>query len=457
MPSPVLVWVTLILACIASVTLGLAISAASNSERAATGLLGIIVVFNLFFSGGVDFNERFQPILERISVYAVSHWAAEGISISTQLYCWASNPRFQDFFSRGHLASVWLFIIVYMCVALALAFIALRLQEIWFSPRDRLFKAIFNEHMLMLAPMILIAFSWATFLKNRSLDYYNLRAQEDNVRIENSASRNLFQTGVGMISQSLCPLPTPLPPPVTPMVAVPPTLAADPLTPSAQITEAATLPAANPTALPQITALPESSENDLAPLPIGVITRETSILFVPGRPDFPLENLPANSAFILLGKDIEASWFRVKELHTGRHLVGWLPIEATNLPAAQTGQTASPPVCAAPRAYLEVDGLAPAAEWNSDVEGHVVAVIDLFRDQAGGETVPSQLVVEINGALYDSYTIQVTRQAFVFRGLAVDLRISAGDRLGLYLATPIGNDNLHLRASIFFVPVGCSF
>jgi ABC-type multidrug transport system ATPase subunit len=456
MPSPIMVWLTLILACIASVTLGLAISAASNSERAATGLLGIVVVFNLFFSGGVDFNERFQPILERISVYAVSHWAAEGISVSTQLYCWASNPRFQDFFSSGHLVSVWLFIVVYMCIAFALAFIALRLQEIWFSPRDRLLKAILNEHMLILVPVTLIAFSWATFLKGRSLDYYNLRAQEDNVRIENSVSRNLFQTGVGYVSQSLCPLPTPLPPPATPMVAIPPTsVSGDPsLQPQVALTGA---PTASPTPLPQLTAPPQSGDSNLAPLPVGVITRETPILFIPGRSDFPLESLPANSAFILLGKDVEESWFRIKELHTGRYLVGWLPVDATNLPPAQTGQTASPPVCAAPRAYLEMDGLAPSAEWTSDVAGHVVTVVDLFRDQAGAETVPSQLVVEINDETHDTYTIQVTRQAFIFRGLAIDVRINAGDRLHFYLASPIGNDNLHLRASIFFVPNGCSF
>ena len=106
-PEANLVLVTLILACIASVTLGLAISAASSSERTATGLLGIAVVFHLFFSGGVDFNERFRWFLERISVFAASHWAAEGIASSSQLYCWAANPRFQDFYSWGHLASVW--------------------------------------------------------------------------------------------------------------------------------------------------------------------------------------------------------------------------------------------------------------------------------------------------------------------------------------------------------------
>lgn len=465
MPAPYLVMVTLFLACIASVTLGLAISAASNSERTATGLLGIVVVFNLFFSGGVDFNERFQPFLERISVFAPSHWAAEGISVGIQIYCWASNPRFQDFFSLGHLASVWLYLVVFILVALGLAFVALRMQDIWFARRDRIFKALLNEHMLLLLPLIIIAWSWALFLNHRSQEYFHLRADADNVRIENALYRNLFQTVNGYVSQSQCPAPTPLPPMPTPMVAVVPTqplsatetipvepaLVGEPTqAPFGEVTETITTPAAP-------VASTVESDPGIAPLPVGAVVSTTPILFGPYQRDIPLEVLPPNAAFTLLGKDLEGNWFRIKEDHTGRRLVGWVPVRSTNLLPALTGEVGSPPACAAPRAFLESDGIMPVVSWKSDVDGYVVAVLDVFRNSPGVETVPSQLVMKVNGEVIDAYPIQPSRQAFLFRGLVIETRVNMDEILEFFIETPLSDETLYMRGSMFFVPVGCSF
>jgi hypothetical protein len=462
MPALSPVMVTLYLACIASVTLGLAISAASNSERTATGLLGIVVVFNLFFSGGVDFNERFQPLLERISVFAPSHWAAEGISVGIQLYCWAANPRLQDFFSYGHLASVWLYLGVYILATLVLAFVALRLGDIWFARRDRIAKAVFSEHMLLLYPLIIIAWSWALFLNQRSQEYFHLRADEDNVRIENAMYSNLFQTVNGRVSQSLCPAPTPLPPLPTPMVAIPPTPADIPADIEADSLPTATLEGESLPTLPALTPDTEGEPTDvadsgIAPLPIGALTTAAPILFSPAREDIPLDVLAQNSTFTLLGKDLEENWFRVRENATGRQLVGWIQVNRTNLPTSQTGQVPSPPACAAPRAYLEGDGQTPAVSWSSDIAGNVVAVVDLFRQSPGIEIRPGQLVMKINGEVVDSYPIDATRQAFLFRGLVVETRISTDESLEFMIESPLSDELLHIRAGVFYVPFDCSF
>ena len=132
--------------------------------------------------------------------------------------------------------------------------------------------------------------------------------------------------------------------------------------------------------------------NSPPPLPSGKVLSETGILFGPQHGDFPIETLPANTNVILLGKDLEERWFRVKEEATGRHLVGWIPVITTDLPVSQTSFSASPPQCAAPRAYLEGNEISPYVEWTSDVSGHVVLVVDLFRD-AGRSGAPNWEVV----------------------------------------------------------------
>ncbi len=464
-PEPYLVLVTLVLACIASVTLGLAISAAASSERTATGLLGIAVVFHLFFSGGVDFNERFRWLLDRISVFAASHWAAEGISSSTQLYCWAANPRFQDFYSWGHITSIWLNLVVYILLAMVLAFVALRMQDHWFPRKIRLQKAMMNRHVWSVIPLIVIAGSWAAFLDARSQEYYSLRSDQDNIRIENSVQVNFFQESTGLVSQSLCPLPTELPPPATVMIAIPPTPFPTAIQEDAEMVnlQATAEPASalednpveNQPVVLEDTAVDSSS---LPPLPTGSILSETGILFGPNHGDYPIEKLPANTKFTLLGKDLEERWFRIKEEATGRHLVGWVPIITTDLPVSKTGFTASPPQCAAPRAYLEGNQSSPTVEWTSDVNGHVVLVVDLFRDDAGLELKTGKLFVNINGEIVDTYPIQATRQSFIFRGLAIDIQVQEGDQLKLFFENSVLQDQLvRIRTSIYYVPSNCSF
>ena len=88
----------------------------------------------------------------------------------------------------------------------------------------------------------------------------------------------------------------------------------------------------------------------------------------------------------------------------------------------------------------------------------MVAVVDLFRDEAGPQFPASKLYIGINGSVIDAYPINLTRQSFIFRGLSIDTRINQGNRLQYYLSeAPLPGVLLRLRASIFFVPSGCSF
>ena len=168
--------------------------------------------------------------------------------------------------------------------------------------------------------------------------------------------------------------------------------------------------------------------------------------------------LPAGSEFTLLGKDISGEWFRIKEQDTGRNLVGWVPAGSTDLAASQTGAVGKPPSCAAPRAYLESDGASPFVEWESDVEGHVVLVIDLFRDRAGIEARQGELSVLVDTQVVDRYPVNPTRHSFIFRGLAIDIRLSQSQKLQLALLdAPYSGSLLHMRTSIFYVTEGCSF
>lgn len=442
--------VTLYLACIAAVSLGLAISALSHSERTATGLLGVCVVFYLFFSGGVEFNENFSALLERLSVFAASHWAAEGLSSGIQLYCWASNPRFQDFFSLGHLISVWLYLFAYILLSLLLAFIALRLQDAWFLSGERIWKALNNSHVWSVLPLVTVVFSWGFFFRERSNDFYNLRIDVDNIRIENSEQRDIFQSINGYLGESKCPLPKELPAPVIRQVALPPASNQPVISPTAP----------TPSATPGIPtpATVQVMELDILPLPAGRTTRECDILFGPHHAELPLDSLQPGSEFTLLGKDISGEWFRVKEQTTGRNLVGWVPAGSTNLAANETGAVGKPPACAAPRAFLESDGASPFLEWVSDVEGHVVLVIDLFRDQAGQEARQGELAVLVDNLEVNRFPVNPTRHSFIFRGLAIDTQLSIGQKLQLTLldASYLGS-LLHLRTSIFYVTEGCRF
>ena len=120
----------LVLACIASITVGLLISAVAAGSGKESLLLAIVVIFLVLFSGLIR-NANFETLINTLSNLATSRWAFDAYSASLSFYCWAGKKRFDEYNSIGHHLSIWLSLVVYVIVAMALAWVALRLRDPW--------------------------------------------------------------------------------------------------------------------------------------------------------------------------------------------------------------------------------------------------------------------------------------------------------------------------------------
>lgn len=212
--------ITLILACIAALTLGLSLSAlanlgalsptVTNNDNRATIYLALAVVFHVLLSGLVK-NPAFEEAINFLSTFATSHWAVEGFSSSLSFYCWASIKRLDEFNSIGHIASVWLSLAVYILGAIILAVVALRLKDPWATTRGLIGSARAQAStILILVCVLALLVSWANFLLQPSNQYFSLAFSDTFYgglrfpRIEYVKQPNLLQMLVGYVSQSPC-------------------------------------------------------------------------------------------------------------------------------------------------------------------------------------------------------------------------------------------------------------
>lgn len=216
---------TLILTCIAALSLGLALSALAytlapptgagnvptgNSDNVATILLALVLVFNVLLSGLVR-NPTLEDIINHLSVFATTHWAFEGFSASMSYYCWASIKMFSEFNSFGHLAAGWLSLILYMLIALALAVIVLHMRDPWATAQSLVKLGQENLVGIALFVGVLAALmSWTLFLGDQSTRYHDLTFFDRFyggirfARVENVPRQNSLQEWVGLLSQSQC-------------------------------------------------------------------------------------------------------------------------------------------------------------------------------------------------------------------------------------------------------------
>jgi ABC-type multidrug transport system ATPase subunit len=478
---------TLILACVAALALGLVISAFSSNPNTVTGVLALVVIMQLVLSGLIQ-NESLKGLIDRLSVFATSRWAIEGFSTNLSLYCWTAVPQFRDYYSLGHLFSVWFFLIVYTLVALAVAYATLRLKEPFYSKWKALWSGLSNKGFLVVVVMAACFWSWGRFLKVHAQEYFQLRTDRD-VRIEDVMPKNLYQTFIGHISQSQCPTPVPLPsppPPVTVEAPTPengatpsevvrahtPTPEPTPIeakhmdtpssepsptpTPSGKDTPTLKPP---PTAIspePTATATFSPTPAALSPLPEGQVQTDTQLQYGPEHTDSSIASVPPGVSFVLLGKDRSEGWYRVKL--RDHNLVGWLRADMTNLIPRLANAVAAPPKCAKPRTFLQGKRDSSLVMWKSDVDGSVAAVVDLYREQAGEQFPRVELQFKVNGSVVKSIPIPATRQSFLLRGTTVDANVRAGDSLEFFLrGTPADQEIPSFFATVFFVPDGCSF
>lgn len=474
---------TLILACVAALTLGLLISALSSNPNTVTVLLALVVIVQLVLSGLIQ-NESSKELIDRLSVFATSRWAIEGFSTNLNLYCWAAVPQFRDYCSLGHLFSVWFFLIVYTLVALAVAYVTLRLKEPFYSKRKALWNGLSNKGFLVILLVVMCLGSWGRFFNAHAQEYFELRTDRD-VRIEDVASKNLYQTFIGHISQSQCPTPVPLPSPPPPVVieaatrekGATPSKVVDAHMPTPEPTSTETIPTnasasktapsgedtpkpePTPTATlsePSPTATFSPTPRALHSLPEGQIQAKTQLQYGPEHVEHPIASVPKGISFILLGKDSSEGWYRVKL--QGQNLVGWVRADMTDLQSRLANVVAAPPKCAKPRISLQGKQGSSLATWKSDVDGAVAAVVDLYREQAGEQFPRVELQLKVNGNVVKSIPIPATRQSFLLRGATMDAKVRAGDSLEFFLkGIPAGQEVPSFFVTIFLVPDRCNF
>jgi len=210
-----LVMITLVLACITSVTLGLFISAITGDSDKGYLYLSFVVVFIVLFSGLIR-NEKLEQLIDTLAFLSTGKWAFSGFASSISIYCWFDSWHFDEFNSAGHLASIWLALGAYTLGAAFLAVVILRLGDPWYSRVKNLGRLFVKERiplMLCLA-LFTLFFSYTLFLRQQSQAYHALNywsRQEyggsgayEYANVRNVAQIDFIQYWNGKINQSWC-------------------------------------------------------------------------------------------------------------------------------------------------------------------------------------------------------------------------------------------------------------
>jgi len=214
-PATWLILITLVLACITSVSLGLLISVLAGDGGKGYVYLSFSVVFIVLFSGLVR-NERLEALIDTLSFASTGKWAYEGMASSLGIYCWLDSWRFDEFNSTGHLASVWLALGIFILVMTTLSILILRVRDPWYGRTANLQRLLAVEgfRIIVVLAVIILLFSYTLFLRQRSQEYHALNywsRQEyggsgayEYGHISDVADPSAWQEWNGRISQSWC-------------------------------------------------------------------------------------------------------------------------------------------------------------------------------------------------------------------------------------------------------------
>lgn len=220
-PSTVdlLMTLTMFLTAIASVTLGILVSSVvgGNNDRA-TQLVIVVIIFNVILAFSVlnVITAEFRLLFDRLEPFSAAYWGYSGVSSSLSIYCWAGQPRFENYNSVGNIVSVWLYLITHIVATLALAVLALRLQETWTTRRRQVVQMVREETANYAAiAAILALISWGWFLSSQSYSYYDLTffdrffGSNRYADIESYSDANAGQHTIGLLNRSFCAAPEP--------------------------------------------------------------------------------------------------------------------------------------------------------------------------------------------------------------------------------------------------------
>jgi ABC-type multidrug transport system ATPase subunit len=206
---------TLVFACIASVTLGLLLSALAGDSGRGYLYLSFVVVFIVLFSGLIR-NEKLDNIINLFSFASTGRWAYEGVASSIGIYCWSEGWRFDEFNSIGHIVSVWLSLIIYILIAGLLTIIVLRIRDPWYTRWMNLGRFLNRnwKQMSIYLSIVVLLLSYTAFLRHNSFEYHLLTYFSKSnyggtgavkyAKIEDIENPNLLQFSNGKISQTLC-------------------------------------------------------------------------------------------------------------------------------------------------------------------------------------------------------------------------------------------------------------
>ena len=213
----ILMTFTMFLTAIAAVILGILVSSvvAGNNDRA-TQLVIVVIIFNVILAFSVlnVVAPEFRLMFDRLEPFSAAYWGYSGVSSSLSIYCWAGQPRFENYNSIGNILAVWLYLIIHIVGTLALSVLVLRLQETW-TTRTRQFGQMIREEAVNYATVaaLVLLVSWGWFLSAQSNNYFELtffdRLFGGNryVDIETYAETNTGQYLIGTLSRSFCAVP----------------------------------------------------------------------------------------------------------------------------------------------------------------------------------------------------------------------------------------------------------
>lgn len=174
-PSSWLILITLILTCIASVSLGLAISAIAGDSDKGYLYLSFVVVFIVLFSGLIR-NEKLEELVTNLSFLSTGKWAYEGFASSLDIYCWLDSWFFDEFNSAGHMATVWLAFCLYTLLSVFVAIIVLRVRDPWYDASTNIWRFITRDgkKIMVFLSIAILLFSYTAFLRGQSHEFHSL-------------------------------------------------------------------------------------------------------------------------------------------------------------------------------------------------------------------------------------------------------------------------------------------
>ncbi len=178
--TPWIIWLTLVLACISSLTLGLLLSALTADSERGFVFLSFAAIFNVVFAGLLR-NPKLQTLVDSLSYFSTGKWAFEGFASSIDIYCWLQGWRLEEFNSTGHLLSVWLALAAFTLAVALLTILALRWRDPWYGRLQNLRRLFLPDGAQVAAGLALLTvlLSFTVFLRAQSRSYHELTFYSD--------------------------------------------------------------------------------------------------------------------------------------------------------------------------------------------------------------------------------------------------------------------------------------